>query len=109
MASGPVVIFELDLGGWQQLGALEEMETCGSISSHEPGGRQVILFGWIDGVPGVWRADGFDVANDAIREIHAFSPLERLADLAAGPYEREVRTKAGPARARWRLVREEPA
>jgi hypothetical protein len=105
----PAVIFELDLGGWQQMGALEEMETCGSITSLDPDGRQVILFGWINGEPGVWQSmGGIDLANDAIREIHSLG-LVPLADLNAGPYEREVRTKAGPARARWRLVREEPA
>jgi hypothetical protein len=100
-----VVFFEIyRAGNWRRMGALAEMEACGSVTSHDPDGRQVFLFGWLDGSPGVWRSvGGIDMANDAFREVHTLG-LERLADLTTGPFERPLVTQAGTVRARWRLT-----
>ena len=45
------------------------------------------------------------MSNDAIRAVYALD-LVRLADLTAGPYEREVTTTAGKVQARWSLGRD---
>lgn len=105
MSDLPVVIFEAYQDGcWKRIAALAEMEPCGSVTSHDPDGRQVFLFGWLDSMPGVWRSvGGLDVSNDAVREVRPALGLERLADLTTGPFERSLVAGAGTVRARWRL------
>lgn len=89
---------------WRPAGTVCEMEPPGSISSHEPTGRQLIIFGWWEGRPGVWRSTiGFDISTPAFREVTS-AHLKRLADLTEGPYERDVWTIAGRVRGRWTLV-----
>lgn len=82
----------------------------GSISSEDPEGRQVYLFGWVDGEgPGVWRSKGgFDEELGAGREFRNVFPmegLELLAELEDGPYVTEWRRPGGTEiRVRFRLV-----
>ena len=95
-------------GDWIEVGSVAESEPCGSVSSHDPDGRQVLLFGFMDGAAGVWRSlAGVDVESVAVRVVHS-TGFEQLSDLAE-PYEREVAlgifTEKGPTckRVRWRL------
>lgn len=90
---------------WVPVGVdLDEADPPGSISSEEPTGRQVYLFGWMDGDgPYVWRSHGVDAADPAVRIISA-ARLEQLADLTSGPYERDVWALGGQVRARWTLT-----
>jgi hypothetical protein len=80
----PEVVLEFDAPeGWRRLGSVSDAEPPGSISSDGPP-RQVYLFGWLDGSPGVWRSvAGIDVETPAIREVSTLG-LERLADLSDG-------------------------
>lgn len=83
------VVVELDTaGGWSRLGSVCEAGPSGSLSSDEPGGRQVYLFGWHDGDgPAVWRSEGgCDLADAAVRQV-VTTGLVRVADLDAGPHE----------------------
>lgn len=118
MTSEPVeVVLEAFTGTprqWRRVGGVSEPEPLGSISWSEAAGRQVYLFGFRDGRPGVWRsADGVDVANTAVREVIT-TGLVPVSDLAE-PHElpsdggRQVRFRlSGPAplpfrhrRTRW--------
>lgn len=95
-----------DLAGrWVDAGAVAEAEPPGSLSSTPPGqARQVFVFGWWEGGPGVWRSQaGVDVASPAIREVHT-SGLERLADLESGPFQMEVWVKRRAAQVRFAVV-----
>ncbi len=79
------VVVELDIGGgWRRVRSQSEIEPPGSLSSDEPDGRQVYLFGWHDGDgPAVWRSEGgVDAANDAVRMVVA-TGLVKVADLDA--------------------------
>lgn len=68
--------------------------TPGSISSHEPDGRRVYLFGWLEGEPGVWESHGVDVdLADAVRLV-APAHLERLSTLAE-PFELDTTSRHG--------------
>lgn len=91
-------------GHWKVIGEISEPEPCGSMSSHEPEGRQVYMFGWRDDKPGVWRSvRGFDVENPAFREVNAID-LEQLSDLAE-PFELDVHhERLGVLRLRLRVV-----
>lgn len=101
------VILEVRVAGvWKQIGGVAEAEPPGSISSAEPAGRQVFVFGWLLGEgPGVWRSiAGADVETPAFREI-ASEGFERLANLDAGAYELELVTRrSGRMRARFRAA-----
>lgn len=71
---------------WRRVGGVGEPEPLGSVAWDEALGRQVYLFGFRDGRPGVWRsADGVDVASDAVREVIT-TGLVPVSDLAE-PYE----------------------
>lgn len=90
---------------WVYAGSVSEVEPAGSLSSYEPAGRQVYLFGWLDGRPGVWRAHGgIDAENQTVREI-VTSQFDQLSDLAR-PLEMTIwHRTAGPILGRFTLVR----
>jgi hypothetical protein len=52
-----VVLEVLGVDGWVMVGGVGEAEPPGSISSESGFDRQVYVFGWIDGAPGVWRSE----------------------------------------------------
>jgi hypothetical protein len=89
---------------WRSLGSVAEVEPPGSISSNDPTGRQVYLFGWYDNGVGVWRSHGgFDAETPVVREITT-TGFDRLADLTEGPYEMDwFVPNYGRQRARFRL------
>jgi hypothetical protein len=88
---------------WVRVGSVSEIEPCGSLSSDDPAGRQVYVFGFRDDTPGVWRAvGGVDVYNSAVRQI-ATTGLECLSDLAE-PYELEVVRAGHLVRLRFRVA-----
>jgi hypothetical protein len=99
-------------GAWQEVSSVSANEPTGSISSDDPttGRRQVFVFGWLDGAPGVWRSRaGFDVANDAIREIHT-TGLDLLTDFARSDfYELDLWRHVGPVRVGFMVDREQGA
>ena len=73
--------------GWLPIGVTVSPDgPPGSLSSQEPAGRQVYVFGWHDGRCGVWRSvGGADVATLHQRVI-ATAGLEQIADLAFGDH-----------------------
>jgi hypothetical protein len=67
---------------WVRVGSVSDVDPLGSISDERPSGRQVVMFGWHEGRPGVWLSTGgVDLANVAVREVHTLG-LERLSDLS---------------------------
>lgn len=67
-------------------GSVSIDEPLGSMSSDEPTGRRVILFGWLRDDVGVWESrKGFDLENMAFREVVS-ADLRLLSDLTE-PYE----------------------
>lgn len=105
---GPEVVLEAKgASGWVRAGSVGDAEPPGSLSSAEPNGRQVYIFGWWEGAPGVWRSHGgLDAGNDALRAITT-SGFDRLADLTAGPHEMTVWLPTGPKSVRFTLSRAE--
>jgi hypothetical protein len=97
-------------GAWQEVSSVSANAPTGSISSDEPPRRQVFVFGWIDGTPGVWRSRiGFDVADAAVRVIHT-TGLDLLTDFARSDfYELDVWRAGRPGRIGFRLDREQGA
>lgn len=95
----------MEIGGVFAVG-LAPADLPASVSSNEPGGRVVLMFGWDVGPPGVWRSQmdaGAEVGP--LRVVAPLAGLERLADLREGPFERELVLRDGQAvRARWTLV-----
>lgn len=89
---------------WVSIGSVCENEPPGSITSKPPyAPREVFVFGWYEGGPGVWRSiGGVDVETAAVREITSVG-FELLADLRAGAYEREMWTRRLPLKVRFRL------
>lgn len=76
--------------GWSQLAQLGPDAPPGSVSSESPAGREIYLFGFVEGTPGVWRSVfGTDVAEGSHRTIYSIE-LELLADLRSGPHELPV-------------------
>lgn len=74
-------------GHFARVATLSESDHPGSISSDEASGRQVYLFGFVDGRPGVWRSElGIDRATPTTRVIESTN-FVFLADLERGPYE----------------------
>lgn len=99
MTPGRVVVLELldpASGGWKRLGSQCEHEPPGSLSSDDPTGRRVYLFGWHDGEgPAVWRSEGgVDVADEAVRVV-ATTGLVKVADLGRVPTHRMVVHRGG--------------
>src|SRR5213075_1270995 len=92
------VVFELKKDGrWVRLASLTPSEPPASVSSHDEGGRQMYLAGWLDGEPGVWRSvGGTDEETDIVSKMTESGPvhgrwvgshgLEQVADLKQGPH-----------------------
>jgi hypothetical protein len=89
--------------GWRDLVAVEDTGLMGSMTD-TTSGRDVILFGWHQGEPGVWRSSGgFDYEVAELRGVDSLG-LEHLSDLSE-PYERPVIPEhSGLVRVRWSLV-----
>jgi hypothetical protein len=84
-------ILEVKYGdSWRLIGSQTETDPPGSISSTSPSGeREVYMFGWWDGAPGVWRSSGgADVETSEIRFLMVEGELEQLSDLTE-PWERD--------------------
>lgn len=83
-----MVLLEMRLDEvWQQVGPpVTQAGDPGSVTREEPSGRQVYLFGFQDGRPGVWISSfGGDAATRQQRTIVS-SGLEQLSDLTQ-PFE----------------------
>jgi hypothetical protein len=95
--------------GWHLVGEVTDDGPLGSLSSDEPVGRQVYMFGFLpDEAPGVWRSiAGVDMEAESAREIHTIC-LDRVADLTMGFFELEVWNAAGPRKVRFSLDRLAP-
>lgn len=101
------VVMEMHAGkGWQRIGSQSIAEPPGSLSSYEPQGRQVYVFGWLvagEG-PGVWRsASGADVEVSTFRQV-VTTGLVHVADLTTGPHQMTLRRAEGGTRVvrlRW--------
>lgn len=90
-------------GEWERLGSVSEVEPPGSISSRSGEAREVYVFGWLEGVCGVWRSvAGVDVENDAVREVTSLG-FDLVSDLAQ-PLEMPVITMRGRVQVRFRKV-----
>lgn len=90
-------------GRWVPVGTVTRDTPLGSMSD-TGARREVFVFGFIDGVPGVWRSTGgIDVERGTERAIFG-TGLERLADLTEGPYEREVDRRGRRVRVRWSVA-----
>lgn len=89
------------IGEWRELESVGA-DLMGSISDLTHG-RDVLLFGWHDGVPGVWRSTGgYDRELAGLRGVNSLG-LELLSDLSE-PYEMTVSPQGGGlARVRWTL------
>jgi hypothetical protein len=84
--TGAVVLEVLVGGRWRRVGGIGPAQHPGSVSSDDPGDRQVFVFGYVFGSPGLWRSvAGWDAADPATRVV-VTSGLTRLSDLAV-PYE----------------------
>lgn len=92
--------------GWAVVGRLANRPSTplGSISSEPPNApRQVFLFGWQHGIPGVWRSlGGIDTADSNKRRVETVG-TELLGDLRRCSYLSEVHSRSGPVPVRWRL------
>jgi hypothetical protein len=102
-----VSVVELDVrregGDWVQVGAHGKDDAPGSFSSEEERGRQVYVFGWLNGEPGVWRSKaGADIESSVVRAVFS-ERMEKLSDLSE-PYEMIRATEHGPICLRMRLV-----
>jgi hypothetical protein len=81
------IVTELWADRWREIGQLEE--GSGSLSSQEADGRQVYVFGFQDGKPGVWKSEsGVDIEVGADRLL-VTSGLIPLSDLQE-PYVLEL-------------------
>jgi hypothetical protein len=97
-----VVLEVLGAPGWIRVGGVGPDEPPGSMSLNDWDGRDVVMFGWWEGIPGIWRSvGGVDVETGSWREIHSLG-LEQLSDLAQ-PYVRDYGLAGARRRIRWRL------
>lgn len=88
--------------GWKQVGppAYPDLPP-GSFSSDEPTGREVFMFGWVKGEPGVFRSKGGVDIEDPFQRTIVTQGLERLSDLSM-PYEMVLVRPSGLVRLRFR-------
>lgn len=93
-------------GSWATIGSA--WNPPGSFSSQEERGRQVYVFGMVDGEVGVWRCEGgVDLEDPKFRAITT-SGLEELSRLEE-PHEMHLQTQSGTSiTARFTIVEEEP-
>jgi hypothetical protein len=99
------VVMEMENGrGWGAIGPpLRPSDPPASISSDAPLGREVYVFGFHEGTPGVWRSvAGLDAEVGATRVITS-TALELLADLRVGPHELPVHRPSGEVTVRFSL------
>jgi hypothetical protein len=88
-----VVLETLVEGQWRTIAALDPTDPPGSFSSHVQG-RQVWMFGFWEGQPGVWLSvAGFDVASEILRAVSTVG-LEQVSDLSE-PWEATVVNPTG--------------
>lgn len=89
--------------GWSQVGEITQGEVMGSMTDCTHG-RDVLLFGFQNGMPGVWKSPfGFDYQLGELRGVTAIG-LEELSDLIE-PYERPIIFEGGGlCRVRWSVV-----
>lgn len=102
---GEVVIFEVLVpNAWVEVGRIRPHDPPGSIAAKGPIGREMYLFGWIDGRARVARSvGGVDLDAPGQRMVVAAQGLEILAELEDGPHECCVWSDA-PISARWSLL-----
>lgn len=97
--------------GWTEIGIVCPGDQPGSMTSFfRSGHRDVLVFGWGENIcgvedgPGVWLSMlGVDVEVGPGRRVDTVG-LERLADLAEGPYEHETKFHEAPVAVRFSLV-----
>jgi hypothetical protein len=92
-------------GDWMEAESVGEHDMLGSLTDLT-NGTDILLFGWHEGTPGVWRAVG-GTAHEvgALRAIETFD-LEPISDLTT-PYEVPViHPTLGLMRVRWTLVKD---
>ena len=82
------VVLEVRNGDeWNVVGTVSDVEPPGSISIHDTDVRQVYMFGWFEGVAGVWRSTlGTDLETPSFRTITTVG-FEQLCALGDGPFE----------------------
>ncbi len=69
-------------GGWTRIGTVGPGDPAGTFTSEGPDGRDLYVFGWRDGAPGLWRSTaGADVATGAAR-AYVTAGLALVSDLA---------------------------
>lgn len=84
--------------------ALTPQDPTGSMSSEPPeGDRDLFMFGFYEGAPGVWRSKaGVDIETSDVRAMVS-TGLERLSDLSE-PFEVNIwRPSVGMLRIRFVL------
>lgn len=91
-------------GRWQATGSIKAGMAPGSIADEGPVGRQMYVFGWIEGRVGVYRSvAGVDYGNDAFRAVTSLE-LSLVSDLSE-PCELVVhRPSVGAIRTRFSLI-----
>jgi hypothetical protein len=97
-------------GEWRPVGTVDVTTLPGSLVSGAYGGspRQVYMFGFVDGRPGVWRSrGGADAAVTPAVQAVAAVAWQGLSDLAV-PYELETYSESlrTVLRCRFTLVAE---
>jgi hypothetical protein len=98
-----LVLLEAGVAGqWREGAAIRPGDALGSISRIEATGRQVYLFGFQDGVAGVWRSTGGIDRGDGtpVREVRSIG-LDLVSDLAQ---PLELAASHGRPAIRFRLV-----
>lgn len=97
-----VVEIEKPDGEWHRVGSVSEVEPPGSISSDDPAGRNVYVFGWHQGRVGVWHVWGVDLATPAFRQV--LGALEPVSDLSETYVQRINKSERGRMYVRITLV-----
>jgi hypothetical protein len=91
------VILEIcDGDEWWGIATVGPEGPPGSFSSTPPAGRQIIVFGWLDGQgPGVWASTaGIDVEVDMARLVASMG-MTQVGYLTVGPYALTAFTEGG--------------
>ncbi len=90
-----VVVSALDQGEWRRFDAVAAGGALGSIGYADEGGRQrLLVYGWEDGRPGVWRSPvGRTIEPN--EPVFSAAGLELVADLSDGHAESLVISSDG--------------
>jgi hypothetical protein len=87
---------------WQEAPSVGPGDMLGSLTDLT-NGRDILLFGWRDGAPGLWRAVGGTAQEfGELRKLETLG-LELISDLHE-PYECPVVSPTGMLRVRWSVV-----